>query len=130
VERIPHPGGTLFAHLKRVAGWLGVGVNHLPDASADRAFVYPQIGTASTVVVRDRFTSTARALSDTELRHFMELTAANELDVITHSADMTARYGRELEDLMRRAANLLSSRCSAAWRALPATAISQSAVVE
>ncbi len=158
VEGIPHPGGTLFAHLKRVAGLLKawsapeyleiaglchavygtdgfatslVNVAHRESvqevvgsksesiiylySSADRGFVYPQIGTATPVVLRDRFTDTARELSETELRDFMELTAANELDVITHSADIDARYRSELKELMRRAGHMLSSEASASW---------------
>jgi hypothetical protein len=173
VERIPHPGGTLFAHLKRVAGLLNswsapehleiaglchavygtdgfatplVDVAHRESvqvvvgsksesliylyASADRGFVYPQIGTTKPIVIRDRFTGTARESSETEFRDFMELTAANELDVITHSADIAARYGSELEELMRRAGYLLSSEASAAWTELPSTATSPSAVVD
>jgi hypothetical protein len=82
------------------------------------------------VVIRDRFAGTARELSETELRDFMELTAANELDVITHNADIAARYGSELEELMRQAGCLLSSEASAAWMQLPSTASSLSAVVD
>lgn len=172
-ERIPHPGGTLFAHLKRVAGLLNawsapehleiaglchavygtdgfaislVDVAHREGvqavvgsesealiylyASADRDFVYPQIGMAHPVVMRDRFTGTARELSNTALRDFMELTAANEFDVITHSADLAARYGSELDKLMRHGGYLLSSEASAAWTELPSTATSPSAVVD
>lgn len=99
-------------------------------ASADRGFIYPQIGTANPVAMRDRFTGMARELSETELRDYMELTAANELDVITHSADIAARYASELEELMRRAGYLLSSEASAAWRELPSTAPARSAIVE
>jgi hypothetical protein len=160
-QRIPHPGGTLYAHLHRVAGLLSrwsasrdlemAGLCHaaygtdgfatsLVDiayrqsvqavvgphseaiiylyASADRGNAYPQIGNIGRVVMRDRFTDTMREVSDTELRQFTELTAANELDVITHNPDIAGRYGKQLRELTRRASHLLSSEATAAWEEL------------
>lgn len=160
-ERVPHPGGTLFAHLKRVAVSLntwsapehlelaglchavygtdgfGTALVHLGErervralvgsqaesiiytyASVDRGFLYAQIGRGSRVLLRDRFSTTTRELSRAELCHFMELTAANELDVITHSPDIAAQYGGTLVGLMDRARELLSSDAVAAWEQL------------
>jgi hypothetical protein len=172
-ERIPHPGGTLHAHLTRVADLLNswsapedlelaglchavygtdgfaaslVDVAHRESvvevigsqseaiiyvyASADRSFVYPQMGTASHVVLRDRFTGSARELSEPELRAFLELTAANELDVVTHSPDIAARHGRQLRELISRTKDWLSPKAAAAWEGLELVAVSSSAALD
>src|SRR5579864_4661174 len=56
VERIPHPGGTLFAHLKRVAGLLNAwsAPEHLEIAGLCHA-VYGTDGFSTSIVdVADR----------------------------------------------------------------------------
>jgi hypothetical protein len=55
-------------------------------ASADRGFLYPQIGSAAEPRIRDRFTDAVHTPSEEELRAFVDLTLANEADV--------ARFGK------------------------------------
>src|SRR4051794_26010046 len=55
--------------------------------SCDRRFVYPQIGRVSRVSFRDRFTGAIDSVNEAALRDFVELTVANELDVIEHSPE-------------------------------------------
>ncbi|MFF9815241.1 DUF6817 domain-containing protein [Streptomyces sp. NPDC014006] len=156
-DRIPHPGGTLLAHLMRVTRLLGgwgadldvqaAGLCHaaygtdgfgqallrtteratLADligeraealvhlyGSCDRDAVYPLLGGDAPVVLRDRFTGDEQTPCDADLRAFMEITAANELDVLAHNKDLAARYGAALYGLFTRSRDLLSA---AAWAA-------------
>ena len=80
--------------------------------SCDRAAVYPQLGRNRPAVFRDRFTGREHTVTDAELRAFVEITAANELDVLAHNDDMAARHGRALYRLFDRSRDLLSP---AAW---------------
>ncbi|MFF8592137.1 VOC family protein [Streptomyces sp. NPDC015220] len=156
-DRLPHPGGTLLAHLIRVARTLAewgadpvvqsAGLCHaaygtdgfdevllgitergtlaelIGDraealvhlyASCDRSAVYPLLGRDRPVVFRDRFTGGEHTPADADLRAFLEITAANELDVITHNEDLAARHGAALYRLFARSRDLLSS---SAWAA-------------
>lgn len=153
---IPHPGGTLLAHLARVADTLASwGADHdiqsagrchamygtdgfnqalleLRDrevlraligdraeglvylyGSCDRSAVYPRLDSRP-VVFRDRFTGHQRQLTDLELRALLEITAANELDVMTHNAELAATHGKSLYALFDRGKAHLSFP---AWRA-------------
>jgi hypothetical protein len=157
-EGIPHPGGTLYVHLGRVADTLAAwgaptalqlaGLCHaaygtdgfavalldLADravlvgaigaeaealvyryGSCDRGAVYPRFGRPVPVVFTDRFTGAESTPSDAEVRAFVELTAANELDVLAHNADLAEKYGGALLGLFTRARPWLSP---AAWRAV------------
>lgn len=164
-DGIDHPGGTLLAHLIRVAEvlarWGGdadvqsAGLCHamygtdgfgqslmdLADrpklvdligdraealvyfyASCDRAFVYPRLD-ALPVVFRDRFTGREFEPSESDLRAFLEITAANELDVMTHNAALAAQHGAALHGLFARTRRYLSAAASEACRTqLPAPA--------
>ncbi|MFF1476303.1 VOC family protein [Streptomyces sp. NPDC058301] len=77
-------------------------------ASCDRGVVYPQLGGVEPVVFRDRFTGTEHAPEEADLRAFMEITAANELDVMAHNAELAARHGAQLHRLFTRSGDLLS----------------------
>ncbi|MFI0961226.1 VOC family protein [Streptomyces sp. NPDC021080] len=77
-------------------------------ASCDRAVVYPRLGGVQPVVFRDRFTGREHTPADADLRAFLEITAANELDVMAHSRDLAARYGPALYRLFARSRDLLS----------------------
>ncbi|GAB4585317.1 hypothetical protein Ntsu_31490 [Nocardia sp. IFM 10818] len=81
--------------------------------SCDRAAVYPRID-ATPVVFRDRFTGRDHELAEPELREFLELTVANELDVMTHNAELAAAHGAALYQLFERCKDHLSAP---AWRA-------------
>ncbi|MFE9558263.1 VOC family protein [Streptomyces sp. NPDC006703] len=83
-------------------------------ASCDRDVVYPRFGGARPVVFRDRFTGREHTPSAPDARAFLEITAANELDVLAHNADLGKRYGPALQRLFLRSRDLLSA---AAWDA-------------
>ncbi|WP_330181458.1 hypothetical protein OHB26_34595 [Nocardia sp. NBC_01503] len=153
-DRIPHPGGTLLAHLKRVAGLLadwdaadhiqlaglchatygtdGFGqslldiadrpmlVNLIGEpaealvyfyASCDRGAVYSRLADDK-VLFRDRFTGTEEYAEPRDLSAFMEITAANELDVMTQNSELAARHGVALHELFGRTRHHLSPK---AW---------------
>jgi hypothetical protein len=82
--------------------------------SCDRAMVYPRLGDGHPVVFRDRFTGEEHVPAEADLRAFMEITAANELDVLAQNEELAARYGVGLRALFARARSLLSTR---AWAA-------------
>jgi catechol 2,3-dioxygenase-like lactoylglutathione lyase family enzyme len=167
-DRIDHPGGTLLAHLRRVADQLAAwgavdnvvlaGLCHatygtdgfatallpvsqrseLVDvigpaaeglvylyASCDRRATYPMLGGSGPAPFHDRFSGQARPVGTDELRAFMELTAANELDVFAHNAEYSAHYSRTLFELFTRARERLSRPAWAACQlALRPVAIS------
>jgi catechol 2,3-dioxygenase-like lactoylglutathione lyase family enzyme len=83
-------------------------------ASCDRATVYPRLGTGFPVVFRDRFTGREHTPSAADLRAVVEITAANELDVLGHNAELAERHGPALYRLFARSYELLSA---AAWNA-------------
>ncbi|MCX4744028.1 hypothetical protein OG455_00620 [Kitasatospora sp. NBC_01287] len=147
---LPHPGGTLLAHLIRVADLLGewgadphvrvAGLCHAAYgtdgfdqalagtaergllaeligeeaealvhlyASCDRGVVYPQLGIGRPVVFRDRLTGREHTPPESDLRAFLAITAANELDVLAHNAALADRYGPALYRLFARSRDLL-----------------------
>jgi len=77
-------------------------------AGCDRATVYPRIDGTAAVAFRDRFTDRELHPSPDALRAFLEITAANELDVLTHNAELAGQHGRELYGFLKRAGSLLS----------------------
>jgi catechol 2,3-dioxygenase-like lactoylglutathione lyase family enzyme len=141
-EGIEHPGGTLLAHLRRVADQLaewaaaddlvlaglchatygtdGFGTALLPlrrraelvnvigaeaeslvyrYASCDRDATYPGLDGPGLVRFRDRFTGQWHRIDPAD---FLVLTAANELDVVAHNAELAARAGPALLELFTR----------------------------
>ncbi|HEV8554862.1 MAG TPA: hypothetical protein VGR06_00505 [Actinophytocola sp.] len=66
--------------------------------SCDRGHSYPLLA-AGTPRFRDRFTGTERTPAPAELRDFVELTIANELDVLSHNEDLLAEHGAALHNL-------------------------------
>ncbi|MEU0600672.1 VOC family protein [Streptomyces sp. NPDC006393] len=156
-DRMPHPGGTLLDHLRRVARLLSAwgaepavqlaGLCHaaygtdgfdgaLLDtaeravlteligdraealvylyASCDRAVVHPRLGAGRPVTFRDRFTSRDHTPAEADVRAVLEITAANELDVLAHNADLAEAHGPALYRLFARSRELLSA---SAWEA-------------
>lgn len=161
-DRMPHPGGTLYQHVVRVAGLLAewdadqdlrvAGLCHAcygtdgfapsllrPDerevlvgligeraealvylyGSCDRAAVYPRLGGAGPVPFLDRFTGRTRTPPDREIRAFIELTAANELDVFRHNTTLAKRHGPALLWLLASARPRLSESAWLAWSLHP-----------
>jgi hypothetical protein len=78
-------------------------------ASCDRATVYPRIDGTTAVAFRNRFTGQEHYPPTDDLRAFLEITAANELDVLAHNAELAKQYGPELHGFLTRAGSLLSS---------------------
>jgi Domain of unknown function (DUF6817) len=95
-------------------------------ASCDRAGTYPTIA-AGTPVFTDRFADRREAASPEETRGFMELTAANELDVCRHSTAVRRRYGRTLADWLLACSRYLSPPAQAAVAAFARALDTQSA---
>lgn len=100
-------------------------------ASCDRAVTYPRLRLGLSdadadpdhpdePVFRDRFTGTDHIPATADLSAFLDITAANELDVFAHNPDLATRYGPGLYRLLEpepvRA--LLSA---AAWEAVQHT---------
>lgn len=84
-------------------------------ASCDRAMTYPRLDGSPRSAFRDRFTQIDVEPPTEDLRAFLEITAANELDVFEHNEDMTVRHGPWLYRLMRSARGLVSPE---AWDAV------------
>jgi hypothetical protein len=83
--------------------------------SCDRDAVYPALGGPGPVPFRDRFTGRTYPLPEVDARAFAELTAANELDVIRHNADLAARHGAALRRLFAGARARLTEAAGQAW---------------
>ncbi|NEB06313.1 DUF6817 domain-containing protein [Streptomyces sp. SID13726] len=77
-------------------------------AACDRATVYPRIDGTPTIPFRNRFTGHDDHPSPAALRAFLEITAANELDVLAHNADLARQHGPALHNFLTRAGSLLS----------------------
>ncbi|WP_157249162.1 DUF6817 domain-containing protein [Nonomuraea typhae] len=60
-------------------------------ASCDRAYTYRRLPR-----FRDRFTGQVVTPSRRALRAFMDITVANELDLLAHSPDLRQRHGEQL----------------------------------
>ncbi len=83
-----------------LAGLIGSDAEEIVYAygSCDRDFTYPRL-TEPTPRLRDRFTGEVTTPSPQLVRDLVELTFANELDVLAHSEDLRARYGDSLRAL-------------------------------
>lgn len=86
--------------------------------SCDRAMVYPQVD-QPVVAFRDRFTSRLTRPDQGSLCAFVEISAANELDVIGHHQAIAAEHGPGLQRLFTRARRHLSPSAREAWSSQP-----------
>lgn len=86
-------------------------------ASCDRAVTYPRLRTAEQPVFRDRFTKTDHTPSAPDLGAFLDITAANELDVFAHNPGLATRYGPGLYRLLE-AEPVRALLSAAAWQAV------------
>jgi hypothetical protein len=77
-------------------------------ASCDRADFYPRLEHERPPRFRDRFTGRERGLPEATLRALVEITAANELDVLHHDDRFRASHGDALLGLFTASADLLS----------------------
>ncbi|MFB7597063.1 DUF6817 domain-containing protein [Streptomyces sp. NPDC056160] len=83
--------------------------------SCERAVTYPRLHTSPSPAFRDRFTQRDVDPRTEDVRAFLEITAANELDVFEHDEDLAARYGPWLYRLMQSVRDLVSPE---AWNAV------------
>nr|WP_030500999.1 hypothetical protein [Micromonospora purpureochromogenes] len=84
-------------------------------ASCDRAATYPRLGGDRRPVFRDRFTGTDHDPATDNLRAFLEITAANELDVFEHNRELAIRHSAGLRLVLEPVRHLLSP---SAWKAV------------
>lgn len=83
-------------------------------ASCDRAATYPRLG-GDRPFFRDRFTGTDHDAATEDLRAFLEITAANELDVFEHNRELSIRHSPGLRLVLEPVRHLLSP---GAWEAV------------
>jgi len=83
-------------------------------AACDRKFTYPGLADADGQF-RDRFTGEIHVPTPEQRRDFVELTVANELDLLIVNPEMRATYGEALDSLFTRCREQLSDR---AWLAV------------
>ena len=82
--------------------------------SCDRSFSYPTLA-AGSPRFRDRFTGAVSAPPAGLVRDFVELTFANELDVLAHNDDLHTRYGAALSRLFTACRSYASAPAYAAF---------------
>jgi hypothetical protein len=82
--------------------------------SCNRAQVYPHLGERVVEFV-DRFNGVRSTPAPPELRAFVEITAANELDVVRHNPELATRHGANLAALFARAERHLPPIARQAW---------------
>ncbi len=86
-------------------------------AATDRRPFYRQLD-QPLVVWTDRFTGASVTLDRADVVPLVDLTVANELDVVEHAPDVRAEYGDALRELFTRARPVMSD---AAWADVEAT---------
>jgi hypothetical protein len=84
-------------------------------ASCDRAVVYPQLPGRGPVAFRDRFVDGTVEPSEDELRDFVDLTLANELEIVSSTAG-TASDGQSVPDWFGPLVAQMATRASPAPR--------------
>jgi hypothetical protein len=87
-------------------------------ASCDREAVYPELGAPGPLRFRDRFTGRQATLPEEDAAVLAELTAANELDIVTVNPAWGAQMAPGLLDLLGAARHRLSEPV---WEACAST---------
>lgn len=77
-------------------------------ASCDRGYLYPQIGQSSPVQFRDRFSGEVFVPDNSLLRSFLELTFANELQIVSSNAALVEATRPIFGSLFKRCRGLVS----------------------
>ncbi|GAA2034633.1 DUF6817 domain-containing protein [Nocardiopsis rhodophaea] len=90
-------------------------------AACDRKHVFSQLGRQDPAEFRDRFTDTTRLIPTADLNRFMELTVANELDLVRHNTEFKEKYGHQLFDLFTRTRELMSAAARREYQELLGT---------
>jgi hypothetical protein len=81
--------------------------------ACDRAYSYPLLA-AGEPSLRDRFTGSVLDPDPQQVRDFVELTIANELDVLAHNDDLRERHGESLHRLFTACRPYASASANAA----------------
>jgi hypothetical protein len=99
-DGFPHPLVPL-ADRPRLAELIGARAEAIVYAygSCDRGFTYPLLAAGGPVRLRDRFTGSEADPPPQLLRDLVELTFANELDVVAHNEELRAKHGEGLRRL-------------------------------
>jgi hypothetical protein len=84
-------------------------------ASCDRQAVYPRLSPSSPVLFTDRFTAVTRCLSDNAAKAWLELTAANELDLVLANPETGSLWAPEFYRLLCAGRRWLSDAALVAW---------------
>jgi hypothetical protein len=94
-----------------IAGLVGVEAEAIVYryASCDRRFTFPRLGRAGPVAFRDRFTGGVIVTDPCCLSDFLELTFANELDLVSHSPAFGAKGGAAIADVLGPCTHYVSS---------------------
>jgi hypothetical protein len=93
-----------------IAGLVGVEAEAIVYryASCDRRFTFPRLGREGPVAFRDRFTGEVIVTNPFRLSDFLELTFANELDLVSHSPAFGAKGGAAIADVLGRCTHHVS----------------------
>jgi hypothetical protein len=102
--------------LTETIGTKGEAIVYLYD-SCDRGALYPQFGVSDQLLVTDRFTSASSLISESSARLLLELTAANELDLVLVHPTAASAWAPDFRRLLLRARRWLSPRAVDAWNA-------------
>ncbi|MBY0442811.1 MAG: hypothetical protein K2Q25_11875 [Mycobacteriaceae bacterium] len=100
---------------------IGVRAEHLVYlyGSCVRATVYPQLNNHAAVSFANRFTGEIAPAPAADTRAFVEITAANEIDVMLHNQDLADRHAQSLYELFSSARHWLSAEGWQACSLLP-----------
>ncbi|TCJ99284.1 DUF6817 domain-containing protein [Nocardia alba] len=69
--------------------------------------LYPQLAGREPVTVIDRFTGDSHCLDDSDIRAFLEITVANEIDVMLHNEELARQHAQPLYELFSAASHRL-----------------------
>ena len=89
--------------------------------SCDRGYTYPRLGTFP-VGFRDRFSGALVWPDRRAVDTFMEISAANELDVMVHNREMALKYSDSLGELFIRGHGHLTAAAQEGWSDLTISA--------
>lgn len=85
-------------------------------ASCDRSAVYPRLASSDPLAFTDRFTRTTSSIAEVEAANFVELTAANELDIVRANPQAGSEWAPGLFELLSASPGRLSTGALTAWK--------------
>ena len=85
-------------------------VGSYPYASCDRRAVYPKFASSGAVQFHNRLSGEVAVVAEEDAKVFVELTAANELDIIMVNPGVAEAFGAGLLKLLRGAQGRLGAR--------------------